>query len=187
MFNEIALGSLTFKYLKDEYYSPPVKEIISFTERLLFLLGVKRENAYRTARTVGMMFENDQAYCWRFQDAMTDANESNLKNDPYGEAKRLVQLLLDRDPNPIGLEHKYQSVLNILRYSLWIPSMRKALKNALQPLDIEACKLTENDIYHTLMYGSYNIQGRTIEQRMKIYETYHGSDQSKWPARWSLA
>lgn len=180
-FNEKALGQIQWKYLKDEFYSPPVREIIDFTERFLVLLGVMRYNAYRTARTIGMMFENDQAYCWRFEDAMTEATEK-LKTNPYQEMKRLSEILIERDPNPEGMAHKYQSILKALRFA----PIKKELKKALEPLNIENCKLTENDIYHTLMYGSYNIQGKSPEERLKIYETYHGTDKTQWPARWSM-
>lgn len=184
-FNDKAIGLIAFKYLKYDYYSPPVKEIIDFAERLLVLLGVERYNAERTSRTIGMMFENDQAYCWRFQDVMTDATE-RLKTHPYHEMKRLTEILIARDPDPKGLLVKYHSLLKAVKYALFLPSVKKALLNALQPLNIENCKLTEADIYHTLLYGSYNIQGKTPEERIKIYETYHGTDMKTWPARWSL-
>lgn len=184
-FNEKALGQLQYKYIRDEYYSLPVKEIIGFTERFLVLLGVERYNAYRVSRTIGMMFENDWAYCMRFQDAMTDAWEWELKHEPWYEIERLARILTERDPNPEGMEHKYQSIVKVVKYFKWIPSVKKSLLNALQPLNIENCKLTEGDIYHTLLYGSYNIQGKSLEERIKIYESYH-PDRAKWPAQWSL-
>jgi len=183
-FNDKAMQAITFKYLKEEYYSLPVKEIIGFSKRLLVNLGVEEYNADRTAKTIGMMFENDQAYAWRFQDMMTEATEK-LKTDTYTEAKRLVSILIERDPDPKGLIPKYEAILKILKYIKYFPSINKALKKALEPLNIENCKLTEADIYHTLLYGSYNIQGKSQEERLKIYETYH-PDKSKWPARWSL-
>lgn len=184
-FNEKAMGLILFKYLKDEYYSKPVKEIIGFCERFMVLLGVERDKAYRAARTIGMMFENDQAYCWRFQDVMTEATE-RLKKEPYDEVKKLVEILISREPSPEGMAIKYHAILKTLRYALLIPSIRNALKKSLEPLDLKNCSLTENDIYHTLLYSGYNFQGKSQEERLKIYEGYHGEDQSKWPARWSL-
>lgn len=186
LFNDLAMGVIAYKYLKFEYYSPPVREIIGFVTRLLASLGVKVEVADRTAKTIGMFFENDQAYCWRFVDAMAYTTKRDLEDDFYGEMERLFRIVESHDPNGEGMRDRGLPALKALKAALWFPSVRDAVREAVDGLDVEACKPTENDIYHTILYGDYNMQGRNWEERQELYRKYHGDDPDKWPARWQL-
>ncbi len=174
-------------YMKPGYYAPVTKEIQKFVTVLLTELGVKEEIATKTGEIIGCMFQYDWAYRWRLQDMMGEVNKEAFVNDFPTEAKRLTKILMERDPFPEGIRDKYESIAKVMGYLWMIPSLRNALKRALKSIEIENMVMDEAEIYHTILYGDYNVKGRTLEERLKLYETYHGTNQETWPARVKLA
>ena len=78
---------------------------------------------------------------------------------------------------------KFQSIGTILKLAWNVPRIRKALRAAIGVIDFDACKMDEGEIYHSILYDGYNALGRTLQERITLYETYHGADKSKWPPR----
>jgi hypothetical protein len=78
---------------------------------------------------------------------------------------------------------KFASIGKMLKLAWKIPRIKNALQVSIQSIDFDKCKLDEGEIYHSILYDGYNTLGRTLQERIKLYETYHGTDQSKWPPR----
>lgn len=171
-------------YLKDEYYCGLVKEIRKFVERVLISLNVSLELAITVAEMIGMMFEYDNAYRWRIQDLFTETSKELLMENLPRELNRLIEILAEREvTKDSGVAGRFSSGMRLIKYMWYVPSIRKTLRKAIDSMEIENCKLDEADIYHTCLFGDYNTQGKTIQERMKILEAYHGTDMKKWPPR----
>lgn len=175
-------------YLKDGYYCAFVKEIRKFAETLLISLGVEKETAIKTAEIMGMVFEYDNAYRFRLQDIMDSADPEKLLSDLPNEIDRLIALERNRENLVFTTETnsvpgKFKSAASFLRYGWYIPSFRKVIKKAIESINFDNCKFDEADLYHTYLYGDYNIRGKSIEERVNILKGMHGEDMSKWPPR----
>jgi hypothetical protein len=181
--NEEADVSAAGFYLEDGYYCKIVKEIRNFIFTLLKELGVEENIATKTSEVIGMLFEYDNAYRFRLLDILTEANRFNFLYSFSEEIDRLLKLSLERDPNPKGMDFKFNSIAKLFKYLWIIPAFKKNLQKAIESINFDNCRMDEADIYHTCLYGSYNTGGKTLEERIKILEGYHGSDQTKWPPR----
>lgn len=171
--------------LVDGSYCKLVKELRAFIDELLVSFGVDREVAHETSEYIGMMFEYDNAYRYRIQDVLNEADPDRLVRDFPTEAKRLI--LLQESREVIGKEYgvtgKFQSGVRALNYLWYVPSLKKALKRAIGFMRFENVQLDASDIYHTLLYNDYNTMGRTLPERFQVYAQIHGPDTTKWPPK----
>lgn len=187
-FNAMADVMVAPYYMDDGYYCGVVKEIRKFTETLLINLGVDEATGKKTAEIIGMLFEYDNAYRFRLHDVMNEANKEAFLTDFPKEIKRLLQLMavrenLNEKRNWNDVTNKFETGGKILKVLWYIPFLRKSLKRAIESMDFNNWKLDEADIYHTLLFSDYNVQGKTLDERVKIMESYHGTDMEKWPPR----
>jgi len=181
----VALAEITVYpyYLEDDYYCPLAQEIRKFVKNFLCSLGVQEEVASKCGEVIGMMFEYDNAYRFRIQDIAGETTKEALLNDFPQEIERLLNILASREVIPQGeVAERFRSGAKILKY-IWYTPLRWKFKKAMEELDIERCRMEEGDEYHTLLFGDYNVKGRNIEERLKVYENYHGEDRLKWPPR----
>lgn len=183
-FNNIADKSLMPFYLNDGYYCGLARELRVFARTFLVELGVEDEAADKSAEILGLMFEYDNAYRWRVQDLLTESSIELLTNNLPQEIQRLISIEQSRENLEVNdVTDKFRNGGKLIKYAWWIPSIKKQLIKALKTMNLESCKLEKEDIYHTLLYGDYNVQGKKIEERVKILESIHGSDMTKWPPR----
>ncbi len=183
-FNHIGDTMLLPYYLEDGYYCGLAKELRIFSRTLLVGLGVEFSVADRSAEILGMMFEYDNAYRWRVQDMLTESDIDDLIDDLPRELNRLLAIEESREMIAINdVTDKFRAGVNLIKYAWWLPSMRREMVKALKAINLENCKLEKEDIYHTLLYGDYNVQGKKIEERMEILKSIHGEDMTKWPPR----
>ena len=196
----ISMANLTVKpfYLKDGYYGGLAKEIRAFIGTLLVSLGIHgiisedgkdRLIADKMGEIIGMFFEFDNAYRFRLTDLFNETSKEKLMDLP-NELNRLLAIEESREVIHEGLQNtvsvKFQTIGKMVNYLWKLPSVRKALKKAIQAMNFDNFKLDEGDIYHTCLYADYNVQGKTIEERIKILQGYHGDDPTdftKWPPR----
>lgn len=213
MFNNEADITLTPFYLGDGYYCKPVKEIRKFIQNFLMAIGVKEFIAEKTGEVIGSMFEYDNAYRFRFQDLASETTKEKLYEDFPRELERLIQIYETRDIHTgqvfgggtTGVEVKLKSLHLIIKLAWHIPSLRQAIKKGVEAINIENCGLNPETIYHTLLYGDYNVAGKRFQcepckeasfkrtdgilticpncERAWAYQQIHGPDQSKWPPR----
>jgi hypothetical protein len=172
-------------YLKDGFYCPLAREVRGFVRSVLLDLGVSYEVADRTAECMGCMFEYDNAYRFRFRDLFSETSKERLLENLPKELERLLQILASREAVSGGAQvvERFQSAAKVIKYLWMLPGMKKTLRKAIRNMEIDKCKLDDSEIYHTLMYGDYNVQGKTQQERFAIYSELHGPDVSKWPPR----
>ena len=170
-------------YLEDDYYCSIVKEIIIFVKTFLIELGVDDLVASKTSEIIGMMFEYDNAYRFRVTDMMNESiKDSFLENFPK-ELERLIRIGSSREVLDKSVSIRFNLALHLIKYAWYVPQFKKALRTAISAVNFDNCRLDEMDIYHTLLYGDYNVRGKTLEERFQIYADIHGPDMEKWPPR----
>lgn len=184
----LSIGAVTILpyYMLDGYYCPLVKELRKALFSFLLDMGVEREIADQTAETLAMFFEYDNAYRYRIQDLIYEANVSDLIYNLPKELERLIKIGATREMVPGGGEQvtgRFQSALKAVKMAWRIPFVRNSIRKSIQSMDFEVCKADEGELYHTLLYGDYNVRGKTIEERVKIYRSYHGDNMEDWPPR----
>lgn len=170
-------------WLKDEYYCPLANEARKFVAAFLCDLGVSYEAAWEISELAAAAIEFDNAYRFRLHDLANEADPAALKNDFLKEAHRLLALLKKRENKDMSVYERFAYAEKILLRIWKLPSARRALTKASAAVQWEKVKLSEADIYHQLLYGDYDTQGKTQEERFEIYRAYHGKDIGYWPQR----
>lgn len=183
-YNHIADSILQPYYLEEGYYCRFVTELQRFTTALFVEIGVPADIAKKTGEIIGLMFEYDNAYRFRLHDILNDTTKEQLKENLPKEIQRLLEIEQSREMIKVNdMTDKFRSGAKVLEYAWKIPSLRKTIRKAIDSIDFDRIKMDEADIYHTCLYGDYNVRGKTLEERLKILEGYHGTDQRFWPPR----
>ncbi len=182
LYNKSALPVMFPFYREEGYYSEVVQEINKAVRIVLIGLGAEVEVARQTAENIGCMFEFDWAYRFPFQDICGETNKEKLKEDLPKEAERLILILQERDKTTT-VTGKFATGLKALKLLWKIPKYRNIFRQAIDAIDLKKCEMDEGEIYHSILYGPYDTKGRNLEERLKLYETYHGEGRTKWPPR----
>lgn len=172
-------------FLEDAYYSKNVKEIRKGIEAFLGEIEINKDLAHKVSEVIGMLFEYDNAYRFRINDLLNEADSRKLESNFPKEVERLIDLLAERET--IGndsVPQRFKSGAKLLNYAWKVPKLRKGIKNAIKAINWEKVRLDFPDIYHTCLYSDYNTQGKTIQERMQILTAIHGPEvEGKWPPR----
>lgn len=165
------LKQISTIYLQENRYRQSIRELIKFINNFIGFLGIKVEapstGKKNFGRVIGTLIEYDNAYYWRMEDIFSETNKELLLKNPKKELKRLLKIYEQREKQ--GIEFKVQAIVKLLSIIFWIPGVKRAFKKAIQSVDIEKMKITKDDSYFTMNYEGYNYQGKTLEQRQKIW------------------
>jgi hypothetical protein len=144
--------------LKDEHYCQPVKEL----RRVL--RGKVKDNVLDA---ITLVIECDSAYKYRFQDIMTEMDQSKLKGyfSTKKELERLVDILKERDFAQVGQPIKFEKIKKVIGIALLVPNIRRKIISILRELNIDEIRLSKEDICFTNSYTVYKIGGRSWEER----------------------
>lgn len=186
LYNDACELALTPFFLKSGYYSPVAKELALLTESLLKEFWVTEEVAKRTGEIVAMFVEHDNAYRLRVQDFAGETNIEQLLLNLPKELQRLIAIQATREVVQGGGQQvvdRFKSGARLFKWAWMLPPLRRKIRRALSKINIKNMELDEADFYHALLYGDYNARGKTQDERLAIYATYHGPDQAKWPPR----
>lgn len=123
----------------------------------------KRFALHRTvAQLTGMAYmilEFDNAYRYRFQDISQEINKANFANNPAKETARLFDILIERD-NSQSMKAQWRQAKKVL---VWIFRLSRLSRNLarqfVQELDINQCKMQEDDEYWCGIRIDYNFKG----------------------------
>lgn len=172
--NEMALMIMKPYYLDDDYYAPIAKEVREFISEFLCALGVAYPIADRFAKTVASFIQYDNAYYFRFGDIMCETSLEKLLANPRRELFRLLTIInsREREDNP-GQAAKNKTFVTIFTLALWVPSVRRAFKNALGVVQFDKWQLDKADVYHTLLWADYKFRGLTLDERIEEYKELH--------------
>jgi hypothetical protein len=165
-FNDSADQTALPFYLRPEYYCPPARAVRMFVSVFLASLGVSDGTADHTGKILATIVEYDCAYRLRLQDLMSETSKAEMYN--YFPVERLMRLENEREYKG-ELPQRFKAVGKISSYLWYVPSFRRAVREGLGVVEFKDWQLTEGDIYHTLMYYSYNVRGLSLGQRHALW------------------
>ncbi len=166
-------------YLKENRYRQSVQELIKLINNFLDNLGIKVQGHGvangNFGRVIGTLFEYDNAYHWRMEDIFSETTKDQLIKNPKKELKRLLEIYKSREKQ--GIEFKAEAIVKLLNFVFWIPGVKKAFIKAVESVDISKMGITHApansqepcDYYFIMNYEGYDFEGKTIEERQKIW------------------
>ncbi len=170
-------------YIQEEYEMAIAKEIRIAIKEFLKGLGVAEDLGLKVGKIIGSFIEYDNAYRYRLQDIMMEINKEKLLKDFPSEVNRMLRILAEREVGNLFTIEKFATIGKVLTLSWKIPFIKKAIKASIQTTNFDNMKLDEADLYHTYLYGDYNVGGLSFKERIEKLREIHGEDESKWPPR----
>ena len=169
-FNGFADKCLMQWYLDEKYWAPTTRQVYRFVFTFLYEIGIGLEISNKTAEIAANLFERDNAYSRRLNDltSMT-TKEAMIAHFPK-EVKRLLAINAERE-NTGDVNGKFKNIYWLIRAAYLIPKYKRAIFNGLKAVEWEKWQLTESEIFHTLVWKDYNVQGRNYEERMAYYDS----------------
>lgn len=161
--NETALIIIKPYFIESENKTEFAEEICKVMN-LLFSKITKKGDADLASRIISLIFEYDAAYRFRLQDILSETTKKKLIKSPIKETNRLLKILYQRDYDAVS--SKFKIMGKLLTYSLIIPKIRKAFKEALLQADFSKLQLDENDRYWTAQRVDYKFWGKTNQERL---------------------
>ena len=161
-------------FLEEKYMIECSREIRKFIRNFLNEIGISKEASEKTAEIFSHLIEYDDSYRYRFEDLMSETSQYLMMKSPTKEIQKIIAFHAERE---VGSGHiispKFKSFASIMSFILFIPKIRRAFKHAVLKSDFKNFQLDEADIYHTLLRTDYNVRGKPVEERKKIYDEYH--------------
>lgn len=173
--------------LQDEFCTPFTREFRKLLTGFLTSFGVPYFVVDGAAEMVAMDFEYDNAYRWPLMDAFSETTKEKMLEDPVGEIVRLMRIISERDAaghggSGGGRAKTFGNVAKALKYAFWLPSVRRAWRNAVEGADFAMLQADKGDKFYMLLDPSYNYLGKTQEERWKMYVDFFGG-MDKLPPR----
>lgn len=153
------------------YMSGFSQEIYLFITRFLQKLGISERVIERFCDAFVSQLDWDNAYRFRVQDPMSTSRKEDMQSHPRAELLRLGAVIRERDPSDTG--ERMESLIRILSRVLWIPKYRRIFQECIETSDYARFQMDDHDRYHTLLWGDYKFQGKTIDERIAIYQDIH--------------
>jgi len=146
--------------IKEEYLCPTAFYTQRFITNFLMNLGLDPQISQTTAH----ILEYDDAYRYRFQDIINEADLSQLQISPRKEIKRLINIYKQREENQV-VKDKLEKLITPILYLLLIPKVKKAFIQAIP--HIKGIRPDPADLYWMSIRNDYLFGGKTYEERSK--------------------
>ncbi len=159
-------------------YNNLSRELFKMVPIFLKGIGIQEEVANVMGHVVAAMIEHDDAYRYRIEDLLSETNKDFMMKYPAKEMAMMVKVLGERD-NRKHLVQKFDSIRRILTIAFWLPSVKKAFRDALSVCNFEHMQLDEIDRYHTLRYSTYDFAGLPFDERYAVFLQMHGGKEPK--------
>lgn len=168
--NRIAWSTIYPYVLQDERYAAPVKEYGKFVSAFLRSIGCGYEE--EMSKIVKTLIEYDDAYRYRIEDMVSEANKYELIKTPRQEVDRLLGEYLKREKaeQVVAMVKALRLLLSVL---LLHPRIRKAFRAGVEAVDFNVAGLDKADAYHVLNWLDYDFWGLPFETRMKLFVGEH--------------
>lgn len=124
-----------------------------------------RATAERIIMTVCLIWEFDNAYRYRGQDAAAAFNQTLFLRHPFKATWALCDAIAARE-NGDPLKKKWQMTKLGATIFLLNPKIRRALKLFVENLDMQQLVMDASDKYWAFFFCDYNFDGLTREQRV---------------------
>jgi hypothetical protein len=162
-------------FMHYSYYNPQSQGIWTFLSKFLTELGCSIINANNIGKVIATVIEYEEPYRWRLGDLFGEINKETLIKNPRKEINRIISIYEIREKmNNIynggnGIDRvvsiKFVRSFKLLSYLLFVPKIKKAFIYASKNTDFQEMKLDKYDIYHALLYPSYDFFGQSEEVR----------------------
>lgn len=189
-FNGFADKCLGQWYLSSDYWCPTTRAIWIFVSGFLDELGignrVSERIADKTAEIIATLFEYDDAYRYRLNDLMSETTKQAMIANFPKEIGRLMEIYRHRE-NIGGMYEKLRNIHRLLRVLCLIPRVKRAIIQGLESVDWQGWQLTESEIFHTLLWDDYDVQGKKDYERQAYYEAIFRGKQKPQQIKIKLA
>ena len=150
-------------FVKDDEWSLPVWEIGKFIRNFLKELGFSEVVYTGYSKVIMCLLEFDTAYRYRVQDLLSSVDYLDKDTLRY-----IIKLYAVREEN-LGAAEKINKITKLIYWALWIPKLKKALKNAHKEVNWENVRIDEKDRRDFCWWRGYNFEGKTFEERYTPY------------------
>ena len=164
-------------YLQRRFYCNFSRAIWDFTYSFTKRLGIKSENAYRLGKIIAHVFQYEENYRFWVQDMFGQTTKQELIEHPQRELKKMMAVFSRR--MRVGVQFKFDAVIKILCFLLYIPPIKKAWQFAWQDIDFSTLLLDEADRWWMLSSADYDLEDRNIEQRFTEHVDIYNQHQLK--------
>lgn len=189
-YQDIAFYILQPFYLKDIHCGIFTRELRKFITTFLTEYGIDANLSERFSETISTLFEYDNAYRLRVEDIFSETTKEKILENPRKELVFLLNVLAKREPT-FGKQSKdaidgkvieqeegttynrFEQIGRLFSLAFFMPSFRRAFKKAMVECDFKNLQLDDADRYHILLWADYNFLGKTIEERLQMYNKIH--------------
>ena len=184
---DLTLRPIYFNGEYPRYYSNMAKQLKAFMDVFFSAIGLTAENTFGFARAIMTCLEQDNAYRVRVQDLAGVTTRERMIEDLPREAKVILQKFSERDPSVqggvnTGHGSKVYAFMKILTYAWMWPPYRKAIRNGLRAMQWQYFTLDEADRYFNLCRADYDIEGRSLDDRMhEFFQVIHQGKPETYP------
>jgi hypothetical protein len=141
---------------KEQHWSEPVKEL----RRVLDIKPIWKD-------AISLILQHDMAYCYRFQDIVSQLNKEWFFKNPVKEVERLLTFAIVRDTGS-GIIQRYKKLLPLAMFVFrFVPKAK--IKKAVRDIDLSHIKLSKEDIYWTNIVDNYDYRGLPYKIRLEEY------------------
>lgn len=172
-FAELSGKAMDVYVLSPDYMTKYGKEIYYFLTRALVKYGISQEIAERFSEQFAGQIDWDNAYWMRLGDTMAESSKERMLENPRKELLRLSDFIFDRNPTDPITGKRLKKLFKMVSYLLYIPRYKQIFKECIKESNFENFQFDDGDRYHCLLYADYNYLGKTIEERLKMYDEYH--------------
>lgn len=169
-FNNVAQRCLEENLIKRCYMTPTGKNLDLLVYKTLLNMQVQEKVANDFARYFSSMFELDNAYRFRLQDAISEINNDAMFKDPASEFIRVFKIYQSRDIDAISEKMKIlEPAIKIFFKFKWFT---KPFMKALRDVGIDNMRFDANDIYWTNQRDDYKFRGIDYSERVKLVNKF---------------
>jgi len=150
--------------IKPIYMCPTAYYLYKTIKEFLMVLEIDTPTAGTFAHNLSHILEYDDAYRYRFQDIINEADLIQLQTNPRKEIRRLINIYKQREHNQVVFI-KLERLITPILYLLYIPKVKKAFINSIH--HIIGARPDPADLYWMSIRNDYLFGGKTYEERSK--------------------
>lgn len=148
-------------YPKEQYFSPAPREVL----RAAMKVANGDYLGERIAKTLAMVLEFDDAYRYRLQDVIGEADREILRSNPSKEIARLFRLMASRDSDN---QARANGVAKILPWVMRIGIIRETVCAFFNEVNFNKLEMDDYDRYKCMIWPGYQFGGIPIETRLAM-------------------
>lgn len=169
LFFNFAENTLSKIYLKPDRYCESGRELYRAGMAAVEYFKLPKDwsvACQQLVRVFCTLWEFDNAYRYRFQDALENLDKDKFQKNPVGEINRIAQIMSSREDG--DLAKKWASFSSQIKFLFYFKKVEEAMKYFIQILDLDKIKMDINDKYWSYHRADYDFAGLPLKERIKI-------------------